>query len=67
MNVELTMLQALNLEMLVEARIKEIDEAAEKFPNLPMKDPHTYASYVETLEKLQRARDAYVQNAGVGL
>ena len=52
-NVELTMLQALNLKMLVEDRIRETDAYAEKFPGLPMKDPVIYASYVELLEKLE--------------
>ena len=51
--VELSMLQALNLKMLVEARISEIDEYARQYPHLPMKDPHTYGSYVDLLNKLE--------------
>ena len=50
---ELTTLQVLNLKMLVEGRIREIDEYAEKFPHLPMKDAYTYASYTDLLAKLE--------------
>ena len=51
--VDLTILQALNLKMLVEDRIKTIDENAAKFPHLPMKDPYTYGSYTDLLVKLE--------------
>ena len=54
--VELTLLQVLNLEHMVEDRIKEIDGYAEKFPHLPMKDPYTYDSYSQLLKTLQDAR-----------
>jgi len=55
--LELTVEQASNVQMLVQNRMKEILELQEQFPDLPMKDPQTWASYQNLSWQLARKLD----------
>jgi hypothetical protein len=53
--VTLELLSAMNLKMLAEYRLSEIAKLSEEFPNLPMADRTTLASYESAVKALDAA------------